>query len=201
MKLLAGVGMVFAAALAMMVAGAPQTAMAQQTAPCPGGRFLLLTNGKIHTMDAQRSVVSRVRIANGKFVEVGASASNAGGCTDTIDLRGRTVIPGMIDNHFHVQLVGSRPGYETRAIETAFSIADVQAVIRERATDVPAGAFITAIGGLQPRQFQENRMPTLAELDASTSQHPVYIHSSFNGPAVTNSPGKKFSEGRGIQVS
>ena len=63
----------------------------------------------------------------------------AGGCTDTIDLRGRTVIPGMIDNHFHVQLVGSRPGYETRTIETAFSIAEVQNVIRERAKGVPDG--------------------------------------------------------------
>ena len=172
-----------------------------QTQTCPGGRLLLLTNGKIHTMDGKRSVVSKVRIGNGRFVEVGDAASASGGCTDTIDLRGRTVIPGMIDNHFHVQLVGSRPGYETRAIETAFSIAEVQSVIRERAKGVPAGAFITAVGGLQARQFTENRLPTLAELDASTSQHPVYIHSSFNGPAVTNSLGKKFFESRGIQVS
>src|SRR5262245_44090141 len=104
MKPLAGWGIVCAAALAMMAAQqtalAQRTALAQQTAACPGGRFLLLTNGRIHTMDAKRTVVSRVRIANGKFVEVGDSASNAGGCTDTIDLRGRTVIPGMIDNHF-----------------------------------------------------------------------------------------------------
>src|SRR5262245_41407401 len=172
-----------------------------QTQTCPGGRLLLLTNGKIHTMDTKRSVVSKVRIANGKFVEVGDAAGASGGCTDTIDLRGHTVIPGMIDNHFHVQLVGSRPGYETRTIETAFSIADVQSVIRERAKDVPSGAFITAIGGILPRQFAENRMPTLAELDAATSQHPVYVHSSFNGPAVTNSLGKKFFESRGIPVS
>ena len=195
MKLLAGVGIVFAAALAMMV-----PADAQQTAQCPGGRFLLLTNGKIHTMDAQRSVVSRVRIANGKFVEVGDSASNAGGCTDTIDLRGRTVIPGMIDNHFHVQLVGSRPGYETRTIETAFSIAEAQAVIRERAKGVPEGAFITAIGGLQARQFAENRLPSLAELDAAAPRHPVYIHASFNGPATTNTLGKTFLESKGVKV-
>ncbi|HEY6507585.1 MAG TPA: amidohydrolase family protein, partial [Vicinamibacterales bacterium] len=168
---------------------------------CPGGRLLLLTNGKIHTMDGQRTVVSKVRIANGKFVEVGAAASAAGGCTDTIDLRGRTVIPGMIDNHFHVQLVGSRPGYETRAIETAFSIAEVQNVVRERAKSVPEGAFITAIGGLQPRQFAENRLPTLAELDAAAPRHPVYIHVTFNGPATTNSLGKTFLESKGVRVA
>ena len=99
-------------ACALVVASLPSPASAQT---CPAGRFLLLTNGKIHTMDAKRTVVSKVRIANGKFAEVGDAASAAGGCTDTIDLRGRTVIPGMIDNHFHVQLVGSRPGYETRS--------------------------------------------------------------------------------------
>ena len=65
---------------------------------------------------------------------------------------------------------------------------------RASATSVPDGAFITAIGGLQPRQFAENRMPTLAELDAAAPRHPVYIHVAFNGPAATNSFGKKFFE-------
>src|SRR6188474_738579 len=192
------VGLVVACLAGLAVLTHPITGVAQS---CPGGRLLLLTNGRIHTMDAKRTVVSKVRIANGRFVEVGDAATASGGCTDTIDLRGSTVIPGMIDNHFHVQLVGSRPGYETRTIETAFSIAEVQDVIRERAKSVPDGAFITAIGGLQPRQFAENRMPTLAELDAASPRHPVYIHVAFNGPAATNSLGKKFFESLGITVS
>src|SRR5688572_28028551 len=187
---------------ALVVALAAATpAEAQQTAQCPGGRFLLLTNGKIHTMDAKRTVVSRVRIANGKFVEVGDSASNAGGCTDTIDLRGRTVIPGMMDNDFEVQLVANRPGYETRTIENAFTIAQAQVVIRERAKGVPEGAFITAIGGLHAVQFTENQLPTLAELDAAAPRHPVSIHACFNGPAPTNSLGKKFIESKGVPVT
>lgn len=189
--------------LALPVVGLLFTSASAQTLACPGGRFLLLTNGNIHTMDAERTVVGNLLIANGRFVAVGNAedAELSAGCTDTIDLAGRTVIPGMIDNHFHVQLVGSRPGYETRAIETAFSIAEVQDVIRERARAVPAGRFITAIGGLGPQQFAENRMPTLVELDAAASEHPVYIHASFNGPAVTNSPGKAFFESRGVPVS
>ena len=205
MRLSSSTGGAAAAAALLLAAAALLNATASpaaaQTATCPGGRFLLLTNGRIHTMDAQRTVVSRVRIANGTFVEVGDAASDAGGCTDTIDLQGRTVIPGMIDNHFHVQLVGSRPGYETRTIETAFSIAEVQQVIRERAQGVPEGAFITAIGGLQAQQFAERRLPTLAELDAAAPQHAVYIHASFNGPAVTNSLGRAFFESRGSPVA
>jgi predicted amidohydrolase YtcJ len=186
---------------AILSALLPALASAQAPQSCPGGRLLLLTNGRIHTMDAKRTVVSRVRIANGRFVEVGAAAGASGGCTDTIDLRGRTVIPGMIDNHFHVQLVGSRPGYETRTLETAFSIAEVQNAIRERAKGVPDGAFITTIGGIQPRQFTENRLPTLAELDAAAPRHPVYIHASFNGPSATNSLGRRFFESKGVTVA
>jgi predicted amidohydrolase YtcJ len=163
--------------------------------------MLLVTNGRIHTMDAMRTVVSSVLIAHGTFVAVGPAAAAGGACTDTIDLRGRTVIPGMIDNHFHVQLVGSRPGYETRTIETAFSIADAQTAIRDRATGVPDGAFVTAIGGLLPRQFAENRLPTLAELDAAAPRHPVYIQASFNGPATTNSLGRTFFQNHGIVVA
>lgn len=185
-------------AAALTLALVPSAASAQ---PCPAGRFLLLTNGRIHTMDANRTVVSKVRIANGRVAEVGEAASAAGGCTDTIDLSGRTVIPGMIDNHFHVQLVGSRPGYETRTLETAFSIAEAQDRIRERAAEVPEGAFITTIGGLHPRQFAEDRLPTLAELDAAAPRHPVYIHTTFNGPGTTNSLGRRFFESRGIAVS
>jgi predicted amidohydrolase YtcJ len=187
--------------LAFLAALHPAVVSAQGALACPAGRLLLLTNGRIHTMDAKRTVVSKVRIANGRFVEVGAAASASGGCTDTIDLRGRTVIPGMIDNHFHVQLVGSRPGYETRTLETAFSIAEVQNAIRERAKGVPDGAFITTIGGIQPRQFAENRLPTLAELDAAAPRHPVYIHFSFNGPSTTNSLGKRFFESKGVTVA
>ena len=195
----------------IVLAAAIAAAQVRQPVPsaaCPGGRVLRLTNGRIHTMDAKRAVVQSVRIANGRIVDVGVGGTTdrpgsvpADGCTDTVDLRGRTVIPGMIDNHFHVQLVGSRPGYETRTIETAFSIAAAQEVIRARAREVPDGAFITAIGGLLPRQFAENRLPTLAELDAAAPRHPVYIHSSFNGPAVTNTLGRRFFAGKGVPVA
>ena len=194
----ARVGLAAACLAGLAVLVQPGAGVAQS---CPGGRLLLLTNGRIHTMDAKRTIVSKIRVANGRIVEVGDAASSSGGCTDTIDLRGRTVIPGMIDNHFHVQLVGSRPGYETRTIETAFSIAEAQAVIRERTKTVPDGAFITAIGGLQPRQFVENRLPTLAKLDAAAPRHPVYIHTSFNGPAVTNTLGRTFFESKGVAVA
>ena len=81
------------------VAAAAQVPRPAPSAACPGGRVLRLTNGRIHTMDATRSVVSSVRVANGRVVDVGTGASprpasgQADGCTDTLDLGGRTVAP------------------------------------------------------------------------------------------------------------
>ena len=184
-----GAAMVFAA-----VAFPPITTFGQArqaTAdPCAGARDLHLTNGKIVTMDGRGSTVSEVTIQDGRFTAVGPRGSQRlSPCTREINLRGRTVVPGLIDNHNHIVLLGIRPGYHT-PLEGAASIADVQAILKARAKSVPAGAFITSMGGWNPAQFTEKRLPTLAELDAATSDHPVLVFQAFTGPAATNTPGK-----------
>jgi hypothetical protein len=120
-----------------------------------------------------------------------------------INLRGRTVVPGIIDNHNHIVLMGNRPGYHT-PLENAYSIEDVQAIYAERAAGIPAGAWITTIGGFHRNHLvppdQSPRLPTLAELDEAVPDNPVYISESFSGPSATNSLGKAFFEGLGIPV-
>jgi predicted amidohydrolase YtcJ len=163
---------------------------------CAGSRDLRLINGKIVTMDARNSVLRAVTIQNGRFDFSGAKLSP---CTKTIDLRGRTAVPGLIDNHNHIVLLGLRPGYDTR-LETAADIKDVKAAIAARAKSVPPGKFITAMGGWNQVQFAEKRLPTLEELDAASSDHPVLVFQSFTGPAATNTLGKTFFAGKGIDV-
>jgi predicted amidohydrolase YtcJ len=166
---------------------------------CAGSRDLRLINGKIVTMDQRNSTVSEVTIQNGRFEAVG-KGGKPGPCTKTIDLHGRTAVPGLIDNHNHIVLLGLRPGHDTR-LETAGSIEEVQGAIRARAKSVPAGEFITSMGGWNPSQFAEKRLPTLAELDAAAPDHPVIIYQAFTGPATTNSKGKAFFAAKGIAVS
>jgi predicted amidohydrolase YtcJ len=168
---------------------------------CADARDVRLVNGRIVTMDARSSIVSEAVIQNGRFVTVGrASRTGLSPCTKVIDLRGRTAVPGLIDNHNHIVLLGIRPGHDTR-LETAASIADVQAAIRARAKTVPAGEFITAMGGWNPAQFTEKRLPTLAELDAAAPEHPVLVYQAFTGPSATNTRGKAFLAGKGVAVS
>lgn len=169
--------------------------------PCAGARDLRLVNGRIVTMDQRDSVVSTVTIQDGRFDAVGSAPKHKlNPCTKTIDLHGRTAVPGLIDNHNHIVLLGLRPGHDTR-LETAASLADVQAILSARAKSVPPGEFITAMGGWNPVQFAEKRLPTLAELDAAAPNHPVLVFLAFTGPAATNTLGKKFFAGKGIEVS
>jgi predicted amidohydrolase YtcJ len=188
---------------ALCVGFAALPAFAQNAAvDCPLGRDLLLDNGKIHTMDAKDTVVTSVQISGNRFALAGGRPKTST-CTQRIDLKGRTVVPGLIDNHNHVVLLGLRPGHDVR-LENADSIDAVLAALKLKATVVPAGEWITSIGGFDINQFTPPpampRFPTLAELDTAAPNHPVYIQMSFSGPSVTNSLGKTFFASKGIEV-
>ncbi|HLI83031.1 MAG TPA: amidohydrolase family protein [Bryobacteraceae bacterium] len=187
----------FTAAMALMLA-APAF---PQRETCADSSSLRLFNGRIHTMDRQDSVVGEVTIQQGRFAYLGpVRGARLDPCTKSIDLHGRTAVPGLVDNHNHIVLLGLRPGFDTR-LETAASIADAQALIRARAKDVPPGEFITAMGGWNPAQFAEKRLPTSAELDAAAPDHPVIVYQSFTGPAAVNTRAKAFFASKGIAVN
>ena len=177
-----------------------------QVNPCSWSRDLRLVNGRIHTMDPRNSIVSEVTIQDGRFVYVGPLGNRrVTPCTRTINLGGRTVVPGLIDNHNHIVALGMRPGYDTR-LENAFSIGAVQETIRNRVKNIPAGSLITSMGGWNPRQFAEKRPPTMAELDAAAPNNPVLIYPSgggAGGPAAgyASSRAKTFFEGKGVPVT
>jgi predicted amidohydrolase YtcJ len=165
-----------------------RTLLGQATQP------LLLVNGKIHTMDGATRVVSQVLVENGRFAAVGNSVTARG--ARRIDLKGRTVIPGIIDAHNHIVLVGNRPGWHT-PLEHVFTIDEAIAALKARSAGVPRGEFITTVGPVSAMQFAERRLPTLAELDAV--DRPVYIQAAQGGTR-TNSQGKAWLEAKGVTV-
>lgn len=172
---------------------------AQAKDNCAGSQSLRLVNGKIHTMDAKDTVVSSVLIKNGTFAAVGTNANSFGKCTTVINLRGRTVIPGITDNHNHIILLGERPGHDVR-IDKANSIADALAMWAAKAAEIGPDKWVGTWGGWSPNQFIEGRFPTLAELDSVLPNNPFMLFESFAGPSQTNSAGKAFFESKGVPV-
>jgi len=170
---------------------------------CDGLPDLALVNGRFLTMDEKDSVVSAMSIRNGRIAEVGRHAQALGPCAQTINLRGATVIPGLIDSHVHFIRCGQNPGHEVRIIETATSVSELQQMIAERIKllAVPAGEFITCIGGWNRNGLAEKRLPTPAELDDAAPKNPVYLsETGGGGQAVTNTIGRMFFQDKGVNV-
>src|SRR3984885_10219542 len=152
---------------------------------------LALVNGKIHTMDAAGTVADSVTIRNGRFVAVGGRRPKAGPGVKIVDLRGRTAVAGLVEPHIHIVSLANRPGYHT-ILENTTSIREVQQALAARRKDLPAGAWITSMGGWHPNQWAEHRHPTLAELDEAVPDRPVLLYERFTGPAAANSMAKAF---------
>src|ERR1043165_6501944 len=92
-------------------------------------------------MDGRNSVASALAIRDGRIARVGHPAE-LGPCGRTLNLKGATVIPGLIDTHVHFLRCGQNPGHEGRIIETAASLAELQQMIKARIAEL----------GVQPGQ-------------------------------------------------
>src|SRR3954462_3128304 len=115
-----------------------------ERASCEGARDLHLVNGRFLTMDPRRPVVSALGTRGGRIVALG-HADELGPCARTINLRGATAIPGLMDSHARFIRCGQNPGHEVRIIETATSVAELTQMIGARIQElaVPAGGIIT----------------------------------------------------------
>jgi predicted amidohydrolase YtcJ len=177
---------------AAATSAAPEAAAQAPTTPPPqaADETLALVNGQIHTMDGRNTVARAVTIRNGRFITVGNAVPRNVPNMRTIDLRGRTVVPGLIEPHVHIVSLANRPGYHT-ILENTNSIREIQETLAARRKDVPDGQWITSMGGWIPNQWAERRRPTRRELDEAVSDRPVLLYERFTGPAITNSLGKK----------
>jgi len=136
-------------------------------------------NGKIITVDHSSNISQAIAIKGDQFIAVGSSAevrNLAGPETRQIDLRGHTVVPGLIDNHnhqYHLVLLTLR-GIDLQNIN---SLADMLERLR-RATRVttPGETIFTRMGDWDPAEFPEQRAPTRQDLDEVSRDHPIVVY-------------------------
>lgn len=138
---------------------------------------VIVTNGRIATQDERRSFAAACAIRDGRFVAVGTDKdvmSHRGERTQVFDLRGRTVIPGLIDSHMHPIRGGLNYNMELRW-DGVPSLADALRMLREQAERTPAPQWVRVVGGWSEFQFAERRMPTLEEINAAAPDTPVFV--------------------------
>jgi predicted amidohydrolase YtcJ len=138
---------------------------------------LILHNGRLHTVDRENPTASAAAIKDGRFLAVGGDAevmALRGGATQVIDLRGRTVIPGLNDSHLHLIRGGLNYNLELRW-EGVPSLADALRMLEVQAARTPVPQWVRVVGGWSEFQFAEKRMPTLDELNQAAPETPVFV--------------------------
>jgi len=152
------------------------------------GKDKVLYNGKIITADTDFRISQAVSVRNGKFLVVGSNREveeSVGPDTEKIDLKGKTVIPGLIDSHNHM-LVTSQEKRKL-SVASAGSIADLLAIIGDACKLASPGNWVeTSQVGFEPAQLKEERSPNRWELDTVSPNNPV-IHEEDKHYSVVNS--------------
>jgi predicted amidohydrolase YtcJ len=146
---------------------------------------LVLRNGKIITVDEDFTIAQAIAIAGEQIVAVGADAEMAAHIAPTtrvVDLKGRAVIPGLVDGHAHMDREGLKTVYPP--LGRVRSIRDIQDRIAELARNKRPGDWIVTMPIGDPPYYwdvpdilAEKRWPTRQELDVAAPDNPVFIRS------------------------
>lgn len=148
---------------------------------------LVLRHGKIVTMDHDGVAAESLAVLGDRILAIGGDddiQNLVGPGTETIELGGRTVVPGLHDSHIHT--MGGATDELAVSLGEARSIADVQAAFARRAATTPPGDWLLGASSWHESQLAEGRLPTRVELDAVAPNHPVFVRRGGH-VAVANS--------------
>lgn len=174
--------------LTWLVAASAATLAAQQL-PALLAPDAIYHSGKVVTVDTAFTVAEAFAVKDGRFVAVGRNAdirALAGPKTQQIDLRGRTVVPGLMDNHNH-QIWKSRVLHRGISMAGAASVADLVDRLKTHAATLRPGQVVIGNGDWTRAQLREGRNPTRQELDAAVPNHPVFLFQTGRNNAHLNS--------------
>jgi predicted amidohydrolase YtcJ len=143
---------------------------------------LILSNGKVVSVDEEFSIHSTIVVSDGKVVELGdASLLDKYEAVTVRDLDGKTLIPGFIDSHTHIS--GDPQRYINLSEIT--SIAEMQDLIRAKAEELGAGEWITGYGWSED-ELAEGRKPLRGDLDIAAPRNPVTLTRAGGHSAVVS---------------
>ena len=150
---------------------------------------LALVNGKVITVDPAFSVVEAVAVKDGRIQAVGATEDIrelVGEGTEVIDLKGGTVMPGLIDSHLHVVGTGTALQMINCRTPPMMSIEDMKKAVAEKVRQAKPGEWIQGRGWDQAK-LEEHRNPTRWDLDEVSPDNPVVLTRTCGHLLVANS--------------
>ncbi|KIL74406.1 amidohydrolase [Bacillus badius] len=150
---------------------------------------VVFVNGEVITVDKHDSIQQALAVKANKILAVGSNAALqafVGEGTRVVDLKGKSLLPGIVDAHLHLVLYGVFQLNLSCKDPKMPSIDALLAKLKERASKTPKGQWVRA-WGFNERTINEKRYPTLQELDAVSTDHPIVITRTCGHIGVANS--------------
>ncbi|MGH3187381.1 MAG: amidohydrolase [Streptosporangiaceae bacterium] len=145
---------------------------------------ICIVNANVITMDGRSVVTEALRFQDGVIVAVGKrdEALSRPGSPEIVDAGGRTILPGLIDAHAHLELLAYAWEIATDCRSTRVaSVAAIVDVLREKADATPPGEWVFGQGEhYQNLKFVERRYPDRHDLDQVSERHPVMYRASYH---------------------
>ena len=147
---------------------------------------VVIVNARVHTVDAARPSAEAIAICGDTISHVGSTADVrklAGARTRVIDAGGRLVVPGFNDAHVH--LISGAKEIVGVDLRPAKDPADLARRLRDHAATLPKGRWITG-GYWDHEAWPDKQLPTRAQIDAVTPDHPVFVQRLDGHMALAN---------------
>ncbi|HEV3244401.1 MAG TPA: amidohydrolase [Chthoniobacterales bacterium] len=158
----------------------------------PAAADTIFINGNVYTVNEQKPHAEAIAVEKDRIVFVGSNeeAKKLHGAR-TIDLAGKTLVPGLTDSHCHIFGIGQRE--LTLNLEGTNTLEDFLAKVKERAAKTERGKWITGRGWIEtfwtPPQF-----PTRQDLDKIAPDNPVFLTRADGHASVANSTALKIAK-------
>ncbi len=146
-------------------------------------------NGIVITIDEKQPSASAIAVRNGRIISVGDDqqiADEIGPNTRVIDLDGRTLMPGINDNHCHPMGFGASLGWIDATSKSVSTLSDLLNQFRDETATVERGRWVRG-WGYDHTRLDVHRHPTRWELDAVTAGHPALLTRTCGHMSVANS--------------
>jgi predicted amidohydrolase YtcJ len=153
----------------------------------------VILNANIVTFSSKKPRAEALAIKGGRIVAVGSNAEISGYIgeeTKVLDLKGKTVVPGLVDCHVHMTSFGVQ--LQSLDLRDAASIEDVKRRIREYVKENPQKSWILG-GRWDHEKFAEKRYPTRWDLDEAVSDKPVFLVRVCGHVGVANTKALKLA--------
>ncbi len=157
---------------------------------------ILFLNGNVLTVDRNDTIAKCVAVKDGKILFVGEKKDGEnliGDKTKVIDLKGRSLMPGFIDSHLHMGVLGMNCSAIDCRYPYVKSIEDIKEKIKEKAATTPPGMWIRG-WGYDHSKLSEGRHPDKFDLDEAAPNHPVMLTRTCAHISTFNSKGLEVAD-------